>query len=85
MLARESIRGNINNMSKTTATAEKIGAVLGTICYWFIIFSLASFIFMSAWNQVVSTVFLIKQINWFDSMLLMFGVRSMTLCFSHTK
>lgn len=85
MLARESIRGNINHMSKTTATAEKIGAVLGTICYWFILFSLASFVFMCAWNQVVSAVFLIKEINWFDSMLFMFGVRSMSFCFCHTK
>jgi hypothetical protein len=72
-------------MEDTQGSVEKIGAVLGIICYWIILFSVISFLFMFAWNQVVVSLFLIKQINWMESMLLMIGLRSMTFCCSHNK
>ena len=68
-----------------TSFAERLGNILGTICYWFIIFAAAAFIVMSAWNTVVGPMFQLNEIKFFESMLLMLGVRSMALCFCHNK
>jgi hypothetical protein len=72
-------------MSGQNNTAEKMGAIIGTICYWFILFSISSFIFMFSWNEVLTTLFQIKGIKFYESMLLMLSIRSVSLCFGHSK
>lgn len=66
-------------------TNKKIAEIIGLVCYWFILFGLASFVVMLTWNSVLTKSFQISEIKFYQAMLILFSFRSISLCFDNNK